>query len=75
SVNSVNNIKPREVARESGASLTLIDGKQEPQKPKPAAANRTFTLDYESERKNRSIKKDYTNEDLDIPAFLRRMSE
>jgi cell division protein FtsZ len=69
-VNSVNNIKPRETIRETGTSLTLIDGKQEPQKAKPAVANRTFTLDYE--RKNR---KDYTNEDLDIPAFLRRMSE
>jgi len=70
SVNSVNNLKPRETVRETGTSLTLIDGKQEIQKPKPAVANRTFTLDYE--RKNR---KDYANEDLDIPAFLRRMSE
>lgn len=75
SMNSVNNIKPRELVRETGASLTLIDGKQEIQKPKPAAANRTFTLDYESERKSRSVRKDYSNEDLDIPAFLRRMSE
>ncbi len=69
-VNTVNNIKPRETIRETGAALTLIEGKQEIQKPKPVVANRTFTLDYE--RKNR---KDYSNEDLDIPAFLRRMSE
>jgi len=75
SVNSVNSIKPREIIRETGTSLTLIDGKQETQKPKPAAANRTFTLDYESERNSRRIKKDFNNEDLDIPAFLRRMSE
>lgn len=70
SVNTMNSIKPRETVREAGTSLTLIDGKQEIQKPKPAITNRTFTLDYE--RKNR---KDYANEDLDIPAFLRRMSE
>lgn len=70
SANTINNIKPRETGRENGTALTLIDGKQEPQKPKPAVANRTFTLDYE--RKNR---KDYFSEDLDIPAFLRRMSE
>jgi len=57
--------------REHGAALTLIEGKQEMQKPKTASSGRTFSLDYE--RKN--SKKDYSNEDLDIPAFLRRMSE
>jgi len=74
SVNTVNNLKPRETvreaSRENGTSLTLIDGKQEFQKPKPAVANRTFTIDYD-----KNIRKDYKNEDLDIPAFLRRMSE
>jgi cell division protein FtsZ len=55
---------------ESGRSLTLIDGKQDPQKQKAAVMNRTFSLDYE--RKNR---KDYLKEDLDIPAFLRRNIE
>ncbi len=74
SVTTVNNLKPRETVRETprenGTSLTLIDGKQELQKPKPAVANRTFTIDYD-----RKPRKDFTNEDLDIPAFLRRMSE
>jgi len=77
--NMLNVNKPRETAvsavssqSQNGASLTLIDGKQELRKEKPVASNsgRTFSLDYE--RKN---KKDYANEDLDIPAFLRRMSE
>ncbi len=69
--------KPRETApsvsspQHGGASLTLIDGKQELGKDRPAASSgRTFSLDYE--RRNR---KDYASEDLDIPAFLRRMSE
>ena len=57
--------------REHGAALTLIEGKQDMQKPKTASSGRTFSLDYE--RKN--SKKDYSSEDLDIPAFLRRMSE
>ncbi len=74
SINTVNSIKPRETVRETprenGTSLTLIDGKQEPQKMKPAVAGRTFTLDYDKKRG-----RDFTNEDLDIPAFLRRMSE
>ncbi len=70
SVNTVNSLKPSTPIRETGASLTLIDGKQEPQKAKPAVANRTFTLDYD-----RKSRKDFANEDLDIPAFLRRMSE
>lgn len=67
---TVNNIKPRETVKETGTSLTLIDGRQEAPKPKPQTANRTFTLDYE-----RRTRKDFSNEDLDIPAFLRRMSE
>lgn len=67
---TVNNIKPRETVKETGTSLTLIDGKQEAPKPRPQVANRTFTLDYE-----RRTRKDFSSEDLDIPAFLRRMSE
>jgi len=58
-------------SREHGAALTLIEGKQDMQKPKTASSLRTFSIDYE--RKN--SKKDYSSEDLDIPAFLRRMSE
>lgn len=72
-VNSAVNAKARETVREtgSGSPLTLIEGKQEVQKPKPAVSGKTFTLDYET----RKPRKDYSNEDLDIPAFLRRMSE
>ncbi len=60
-------------ARQQGTALTLIDGKQDfsLDKPLPPASGRTFSLD-DYERKNR---KDYSNEDLEIPAFLRRMSE
>jgi len=57
-------------AREGGTSLTLIEGKQDVNKPKSTAINKTFSLDYD--RKN---KKDFLKDDLDIPAFLRRMSE
>ena len=73
SVNSMNmTAKPKETVREtgSGSSLTLIEGSQDVSKPKPAANGRTFSLDYD-----RKPRKDYSNEDLDIPAFLRRMSE
>ena len=73
SVNNMNTPKPKEPGREpaAGAPLTLIDGKQENNRQKPALQNnRTFSLDYE-----RKARKDYSNEDLDIPAFLRRMSE
>ncbi len=63
-------VKPREASTPTGNSLTLIDGKQEIQKPKTQAASRTFTLDYEGKKKG-----NFANEDLDIPAFLRRMSE
>lgn len=68
---SVNGVKTSSASGGSGAALTLIEGKQDAQKSKTASSARTFSLDYE--RKNH--KKDYSNEDLDIPAFLRRMSE
>jgi len=64
-------VKPREASTPTGTSLTLIDGRQEAQKPGMPAAKRTFTLDnFEGKRKG-----NFANEDLDIPAFLRRMSE
>ena len=63
-------VKARETSTPTGASLTLIDGKQDLQKPGVTAAKRTFTLDYEGKKKS-----GYASEDLDIPAFLRRMSE
>jgi cell division protein FtsZ len=63
-------VKPSQVSTSTGTSLTLIDGKQDLQKQGALAARRTFTLDYEG--RNRG---NLRNEDLDIPAFLRRMSE
>jgi len=67
------NVKAKETVREAapGSPLTLIEGKQDSQKPKPVPSGKTFTLDYET----RKPRKDYSSEDLDIPAFLRRMSE
>ncbi|HOW81652.1 MAG TPA: cell division protein FtsZ [Spirochaetota bacterium] len=53
-------------------ALKLIKGNQEKQ-DQPAASARnmqTFSLDYERRRK-----RNYENEDLDIPAFLRRNIE
>ncbi|HPS59208.1 MAG TPA: cell division protein FtsZ [Spirochaetota bacterium] len=63
-------VKPREASTPTGTSLTLIDGRQDMQKQGVPAAKRTFTLDYEGRKKS-----NFQNEDLDIPAFLRRMSE
>ncbi len=54
----------------SGASLTLIEGNQEKEMKKTAVKKQMFSLDYESKRS-----RDYSNEDLDIPAFLRRSIE
>lgn len=71
-MNSGANAKAKETVREtgSGSPLTLIEGKQDAAKQKPVANGRTFSLDYD-----RKPRKDYSTEDLDIPAFLRRMSE
>ena len=62
--------KPAAASTATGTSLTLIDGRQDVQKQGAPAAKRTFTLDYEGRKKS-----NFANEDLDIPAFLRRMSE
>ncbi|HQO38866.1 MAG TPA: cell division protein FtsZ [Spirochaetota bacterium] len=63
-------VKPSVASTPTGTSLTLIDGKHDVQKQGAPAARRTFTLDYEGRKKG-----NFQNEDLDIPAFLRRMSE
>jgi len=56
-------------ADRNGTSLTLIEGAQaKPEKRVPAG---TFSLDYDRRRRMR----DFQNEDLDIPAFLRRGAE
>ena len=52
-------------------SLKLIKGNEEAKKNNASArAMHTFSLDYERKRK-----RNYENEDLDIPAFLRRNIE
>ena len=56
-------------ADRNGTSLTLIEGAQaKPDKRVPAG---TFSLDYDRRRRMR----DFQNEDLDIPTFLRRGAE
>ncbi len=65
-------------AEKNGTALTLIEGSQDghdrkqsaQQKEQQAVKMQTFTLDYERKRR-----RDYQNEDLDIPAFLRRGAE
>ena len=56
--------------RKTGASLTVIEGNQDAQKKKPAAPGQMFSLDYERQRT-----RDFSSQDLDIPAFLRRSIE
>ncbi len=65
-----NILKNDEVSPPSGTSLTLIEGKNEPVRKKVPVASQTFTLDYEK-RRNREL----TQEDLDIPTFIRRKME
>ncbi len=50
----------------TGTSLSVIEGSDENSEKKIPTVSQTFSLDYE--RKRRSV----TNEDLDIPTFLRR---
>ncbi len=51
----------------NGTSLTLIEGSQKAAEKRVPAGMQTFSLDYERKRT-----RDFQNEDLDIPAFLRR---
>jgi len=51
----------------NGTSLTLIEGSQTRSEKRVSAGMQTFSLDYERKRT-----RDFQNEDLDIPAFLRR---
>jgi cell division protein FtsZ len=53
-----------------GTSLKVIEGNHEAAKKKPAPLPNTFSLNYEKQRR-----RDFSNEDLDIPAFLRRGAE
>jgi cell division protein FtsZ len=62
-----------EAGVKNGASLTLIEGKNKIEKKVPASMQ-TFSLDYERKRL-KDYSRDYSTEDLDIPAFLRRHIE
>jgi len=62
-----------EAGVKNGASLTLIEGKNKIEKKVPASMQ-TFSLDYERKRL-KDYSRDYSTEDLEIPAFLRRHIE
>ena len=64
--------RPNELDRATGTPLTVIEGKNHKERieKKVPAQMKSFTLDYEKRRV-----KDYSHEDLDIPAFLRRNAE
>jgi len=64
--------KPNELDRATGTPLTVIEGKNHKERieKKVPAQMKSFTLDYEKRRV-----KDYSHEDLEIPAFLRRNAE
>ncbi len=62
-----------EAGMKNGASLTLIEGKNKIEKKVPATMQ-TFSLDYERKRL-KDYGRDYSTEDLEIPAFLRRHIE
>ncbi|MCP4129395.1 MAG: cell division protein FtsZ [bacterium] len=68
---SRNSKKHSELDKVTGTPLTLIEGDQEPRPKKVPVTANTFSLDYDKRRRSR----DYSNEDLDIPAFLRRNVE
>ncbi len=65
--------KAREMDKKTGTSLKLIEGKDvqenEDEKKIPVSMQ-TFSLDYERKRA-----RDYSMEDLEIPAFLRRSGD
>lgn len=62
-----------ELGAKTGASLTLIEGKNKIEKKVPASMQ-TFSLDYER-RRLKDYSRDLSTEDLEIPAFLRRHIE
>jgi cell division protein FtsZ len=65
--NLINRGGSQQVDPRNGTSLTLIEGSQNRTEKRVPASMQTFSLDYERKRS-----RDYQNEDLDIPAFLRR---
>jgi cell division protein FtsZ len=65
--NLINRGGSQQVDPRNGTSLTLIEGSQNRTEKRVPASMQTFSLDYERKRS-----RDYQNEDLDIPTFLRR---
>jgi cell division protein FtsZ len=57
----------KEISDETGTSLQLIEGKVDKVNRKISGSNQTFRLDYDKQKL-----KDLSQEDLEIPAFLRR---
>lgn len=73
--NQLNRRSVREMDTKTGTSLTLIEGRDssyrdEKTERKVPSGMHTFSLDYEKRRA-----KDYSLEDLEIPAFLRRSGD
>ncbi len=62
-----------ELGTKTGTALTLIEGKNKIEKKVPANMQ-TFSLDYER-RRLKDFSRDFSTEDLEIPAFLRRHIE
>lgn len=57
----------QEISDETGTSLQLIEGNRDEKNYRKVPVNNTFRLDYDKQKK-----KDISQEDLEIPAFLRR---
>ncbi len=57
----------QEIGDETGTSLQLIEGSRDEKNYRKVPVSNTFRLDYDKQKK-----KDLSQEDLDIPAFLRR---
>jgi cell division protein FtsZ len=57
----------QEISDETGTSLQLIEGSRDEKNYRKVPINNTFRLDYDKQKK-----KDLSQEDLEIPAFLRR---
>ncbi|MFH0977532.1 MAG: cell division protein FtsZ [Spirochaetota bacterium] len=71
--NLLNKKPAREMDTKTGTSLTLIEGRdsaKDERIERRIPGMHTFSLDYEKKRA-----KDYSLEDLEIPAFLRRSGE
>jgi len=68
--NMLNITGSSEVDKNTGTSLTLIEGSQSARKANEKAGTRTFSLDYEKKRA-----REHANVDLEIPTFLRNSAE